>query len=33
MKMLFFAFVLVLGFAAPSMAGEFPNIPPCAFSR
>ena len=30
MKTLFLAFALVLGFAAPSFAGEFPNIP---FSR
>ena len=27
MKTLFLAFALVLGFAAPSFAGEFPNIP------
>ena len=33
MKTLFLAFALVLGFAAPSIAGEFPTSPPGAFSR
>jgi len=33
MKTIFLALALALSFAAPSVAGEFPPIPPGAFGR